>query len=285
MNIKMIKIGNRNSETTRYNRAAAGEAIQPTEQQSPPNYVLIDGALWGSDLEKAKQQNKNRCSLYRGATGKELDSNAPYLFYVEADSEFEKWVKEQDPVKKRVIWLHSSAMLEELRKHLRHFLRIKNEKGEFIYFAFYDPLAFNCVFPHLTEVQRRDFFKEINYILTEDSKIDDRRVFHFEETESDHAPRPIMWTITDEQRRNIATTMLAERERRAFKLLSQEPEFAEWQEGELKEKIRIFAGKVSDRSIKEAVLVEFIKQCIREPEILERIKMDKLLRKIKKRLK
>ncbi|MDR0332282.1 MAG: DUF4123 domain-containing protein [Dysgonamonadaceae bacterium] len=249
------------------------ETIQLKEQQPPPNYVLIDGALWGNDLRKAKQKNKNRCSLYKGATGKELDSAAPYLFCVEADSEFEKWVKEQDPAKRHVMWLHSSVTLEELRKHFRRFLRMKNEKGTYIYFRFYSPRVFNCVFPHLTEVQRCDFFKEINYILTEDSSIDDRRVFHFEETENcelNNKPSGLnMWIITDEQMQNISVTMFSERKQRAFKLIRNESEFAELGDEELKEKVHTFANKVANQSMKEAVLVEFTKQCIREPEILE----------------
>jgi hypothetical protein len=176
------------------------KTLQPAEQQAPPNYVLIDGALWGSDLRKAKQKNKNHRSLYRGATGKELDSDAPYLFRVETSSEFEKWVKAQDPVKRRVMWLHSSATLEELHKHLRCFLRIKTEKGTFTHFRFYDPLVLNCVIPHLTEEQKCDFFREINYTV---ATTDDRRIFHLTENDTYHPSRQLMWNFTDKQMKNI----------------------------------------------------------------------------------
>jgi hypothetical protein len=147
----------------------------------PPNFVLIDGALWGTDLKKAKKNCKVFRSLFRGEMGERLDKGAPYLFEVEAGEVFEQWVKKQDPVKRRVTWLHSSSTLDALRKHLRRFLRMKNEDGGFIYFRFYDPLVLHTVLPNLTEEQRMEFFKEINYIEAEDKKIEERVIYYLTE--------------------------------------------------------------------------------------------------------
>jgi len=148
--------------------------IDTSTVQVPPNYVLIDGALWGIDLKKAKRTNTAYRSLYRGKMAESLAKSAPYLFAVEAGSEFEKWIRKLDPVERRVAWLHSSANLDELRKHLRQFLRMKKEDGGKIYFRFYDPLVLTTVLPHLTEEQRKAFFKQINYIEMEDKKIHER---------------------------------------------------------------------------------------------------------------
>jgi len=148
--------------------------FESTQIPSPPNFVLIDGALWGFDLKKAKNKNKVFRSLYRGKMEESLAKNAPYLFEFEAGGDFEKWVKKQDPVERRVTWLHSSATLDEVRQHLRRFLRMKKEDGGTIYFRFYDPLVLNVVLPHLTEPQRIEFFNKINYIEIEDLKIEER---------------------------------------------------------------------------------------------------------------
>jgi len=148
---------------------------------APPNFVLIDGALWGFDLKKAKNKNKAFRSLYRGEMGEALDKNAPYLFEVEQGGVFEKWIKSPDPVERRVTWLQSDATLDELRQHLRRFLRMKNEEGGMIYFRFYDPLVLNVVLPHLTEPQRREFFNKISYIEIEDKKIEERIKYYLTE--------------------------------------------------------------------------------------------------------
>ena len=145
-----------------------------------PNYILVDSALWGFDMHKIKQKNKCFRSLYRGEMGEALNRAAPYLFTVEAGSEFEKWIKQQDPVEKRVLWLHSSATIGELRNHLRRFLRMKTAKGTYL-FRFYDPHVISCVLPHLTEEQRKDFFGQINYIIIEDRKIEERRTYSLTE--------------------------------------------------------------------------------------------------------
>ena len=89
-----------------------------------------------------------------------------------------------------------------------------------------------------------------------------------------------MWTITDEQIKNIETSRLAEREYRAFRILSKEPEFAVLQTDELKEKIHIFAGKVADHKMQETVLIEFIKQCVQKPAILDEMSVEQLVNKI-----
>lgn len=160
------------------------DAPQPFNQKQelpPPNFVLIDGALWKSDLDKAKNENKTFRSLYRGEMAESLAKNAPYLFEVEAGGRFEKWIKEQDPVERRVTWLQSDATLDELRKHLRRFLRMKKEDGGMIYFRFYDPLVLTVVLPHLTEPQRKEFFKEINHIYIEDKKIEESVKYYLTE--------------------------------------------------------------------------------------------------------
>jgi hypothetical protein len=146
-----------------------------------PNYVLIDGALWGFDLKKAKNKNKAFRSLYRGKMEETLSKNAPCLFEVEAGGAFEKWVKTLDPVERRVTWLQSSATLDELRHHLRRFLRVKKEKSGTVYFRFYDPLVLHTVLPNLTETQRIEFFNKINYIEIEDKSIEERVRYYLTE--------------------------------------------------------------------------------------------------------
>ncbi|NDV57532.1 DUF4123 domain-containing protein [Bacteroides sp. 519] len=91
-----------------------------------PNYVLIDAALWGTDVDiLLLDPTIVYRSLFRGSTGEELWSVAPYLVDISTNEKLIQIIKEKDPVDRRVTWLSSSLGIDELRKHLRHFLRMR----------------------------------------------------------------------------------------------------------------------------------------------------------------
>jgi hypothetical protein len=94
-----------------------------------------------------------------------------------------------------------------------------------------------------------------------------------------------MWVISDEQMENIVTSILQQREYRAFRILRREEEFAKMWIDELKEKIHTYASRVADRKIREAVLLEFIRRCVREPKILETLTLDVLINRIENDMK
>jgi len=89
-----------------------------------------------------------------------------------------------------------------------------------------------------------------------------------------------MWVITDEQKKNIGISIQQQRKHRTFRILSKEEEFAKMDREELKEKIRGYVSLVADRKIIEEVLLEFVRKCLRDPEILERFPMDWIIKKI-----
>lgn len=143
-------------------------------------YILLDGALWQEDMEIARQYNAPRCSLYRGKPAEELDNVAPYLFCVSDDKDFEEWVnaKEQKyPVERRTVRLSSSLNIDELRKHLRRFLRVKKENGSFLYYRFYDPKVVACTFPNLTEDQLNEFFSGVNEVVHFSDVLREKRTY------------------------------------------------------------------------------------------------------------
>lgn len=148
------------------------------ENLSSPNYVLIDAALWDIDIEIVLSNNSIMYkSLFRGSTGEKLWSVAPYLVDISANEEFVKVIKSKDPIERRVTWLRSPENMDDLRKHLRRFLRMKKEDGSYIYFRFYDPYVANVVFPNLTKEQAMAFFDKIEYVATEDIRSGEKQIF------------------------------------------------------------------------------------------------------------
>jgi hypothetical protein len=136
-----------------------------------PRYVLIDAALWDNDVDDIFFGDVAFYSLYRGSAGEQLWNVAPYLVDLHSNANFIDLINKKDPVKRRVTWLHSSLNLADLRKHLRRFLRMKTEPGMSVYFRFYDPYVANTVFPNLTKEQINEFFGKIEYVITENAKM------------------------------------------------------------------------------------------------------------------
>ena len=142
--------------------------------------ILIDGALWVEDMKLAKQFNAPYCSLYRGKPAEELNDVAPYLFCISDNKDFEDWINARErkyPIERRTLRLASELDMESLRKHLRRFLRMRTETGMYIYSRFYDPYVLNCLLPNLTQAQLDEFLTPIDFLITEDARINERRTF------------------------------------------------------------------------------------------------------------
>ena len=147
-----------------------------------PRYVLVDAALWQNKMNILNEGKFTYCSLFRGSNEEILQSVAPYLVdMVSADREIINKVVQENPIEYRVMCLHSNLDLDSLRKHLRRFLRMKTETGMYLYSRFYDPYVANCIFPNLTQEQLETFFAPLSYLITEDVRIDERRVFYLSE--------------------------------------------------------------------------------------------------------
>ncbi|WP_051697472.1 DUF4123 domain-containing protein [Prevotella sp. 10(H)] len=144
-----------------------------------PNYVLIDAALWGDEIHTLFASKATYHSLFRGSTGLELWSVAPYLVDATSDENFIQQIRINSSINKRLTWLYSTLNIDALRKHLRRFLRMKKEDGSYIYFRFYDPHVVDTVFPALSEEQACQFFEGIEFLITEDIELSEKKVFYF----------------------------------------------------------------------------------------------------------
>jgi hypothetical protein len=143
------------------------------------NYVVIDSVVWGNSTETALGLCPNYATLFAlmGADAN-LDDVAPYLLKYDNNVDFINWLNDIPQTNLRRLYIKSDLSIEKLRAHLRCFLRVKTEDGWWLYFRFYDPYVANCVFPNLTQEQVNEFFAPIDYLITEDVRINERRVFY-----------------------------------------------------------------------------------------------------------
>ena len=133
------------------------------------NYVVLDAAQWGFDIEDACTRNPEYRLLFatRGID-KNLNTVSPYLFTYEKGSVFAKWLDKNRDDSHGILYIYSKLTIEELRRHLRRFLRIKSENGKWFLFRYYDPIVAQSIFSHLTSEQKAVFFSKIEYIAFHD---------------------------------------------------------------------------------------------------------------------
>jgi len=138
------------------------------------NYVILDAALWDTDIDRALEENPENVPLYYlNGVDHELESVAPYLFaYADNPKEkgsFAAWLVRKYDDRHRAFYLHSDCSLEELRNHLTTFVRVKSESGNWLFFRFYDTKIAPYIFDTLTEEQAAMFFEKVNYIAYTDT--------------------------------------------------------------------------------------------------------------------
>jgi len=131
------------------------------------NYIILDAARTRVEIIKAKELNPNHDSLFRGRSEQPLAYVAPYLFSFDPQTEFAKWYMQNGWGNSWGILVYSKSDLKSLVKHFRHFLMVKTEDGEQLYFRFYDPRVLRVFLPTCDERQLRDFFGPIDYFLCE----------------------------------------------------------------------------------------------------------------------
>lgn len=131
-------------------------------------FALFDAARAGVDIIGAKEISSGHDSLYRGKSEQYLANVAPYLFNFDSETGFFKWYMNNGWGNSWGILIFSDFELKTLVKHFRHFLMVKNEDGEQLYFRFYDPRVLRVFLPSCDSRQLNDFFGPIDYFICED---------------------------------------------------------------------------------------------------------------------
>jgi hypothetical protein len=122
-----------------------------------PWYVVIDAAQDAELPAQAVKMGLRTRSLYAGRLGALLDHVAPHLAALELSSAFATHLLERWELPCGIL-LQSRAPFEELRKHLRQFLMVRDEGGTRYRFRFYDPRVLRAFLPACTADEAREFF-------------------------------------------------------------------------------------------------------------------------------
>jgi hypothetical protein len=107
----------------------------------PARNKAIHPALTATDLDY-------RC-LYRGVLPTALEKVAPYLVQLPVNTGFLDYLVRRGWGDSWGLYITSTSTLDQLRRHLRRFLRVKDEDGRKLVFRYYDPRVMRPFFADL----------------------------------------------------------------------------------------------------------------------------------------
>ena len=146
-----------------------------------PDYVLLDAARLGDELDAVLESNKNHVNLYQGSSALTLSRYAPYLFLYEEDSAFSSKILKEGWGQSWGIMVNAAQPQQVLRAHFRKFLIVLNHKMEELYFRFYDPRVLRVFLPTCDGDQLKEFFGPVRQFTCEDKDPDYALLFSLED--------------------------------------------------------------------------------------------------------
>ncbi len=131
-------------------------------------YAVLDGARDRSIHARVLASGQRYVCLYAGALPRRLAQVAPYLVRLWRDHPFTDELLHDGWGKSWGIFVAAHADLEEMRRHLRRFLRVETEDGKKLVFRYYDPRVLRVYLPTCTEEELRTFFGPVSAYMFED---------------------------------------------------------------------------------------------------------------------
>jgi hypothetical protein len=131
-------------------------------------FAIIDGASVPSLLQDLASFDPEHICLYRGELEPDMAEAAPYLAFLERESEFTKWLLSKGWGEHWGIFGVTFADLPTLRKHFRKFLMVYDESGKSLYFRYYDPRVLRVYLPTCNAGELKTVFGPVLSYLVED---------------------------------------------------------------------------------------------------------------------
>lgn len=142
-------------------------------------YIIIDGASVPNLLPKLDEYQPECYCLFAGELTPDMAEVAPYLVQLREDSPFTEWVLLEGWGKHWGVFTMSKSPAAALRNHLRKLVRIRTEKGDLLYFRFYDPRVLGTYLRSCTNQELKLFFGEIDMFITETDNTKVASSFYF----------------------------------------------------------------------------------------------------------
>ncbi len=120
-------------------------------------YAVLDAARSPRVLPLLRASPDRSRSLYDGAKGDELSEVAPYLVALSDDATLWEPYLTEGWGDAWGVAIASEQGFDDLRRHLRRFLRVQSDDGKRMLFRWYDPRVLRAYLPTCTDDERRVF--------------------------------------------------------------------------------------------------------------------------------
>jgi len=131
------------------------------------SYAIVDGARAGKEIELLKDSAIEWQSLFRDPADRDLEAVAPHLMRCSGADRFFAAYSDRGWGKSWGIFLASQASNDQISRHLRKFLRVKDEEGRQLYFRFYDPRVLRIFLPTCSIAQLNELFGPVDHFVVE----------------------------------------------------------------------------------------------------------------------
>jgi hypothetical protein len=124
------------------------QVLWPSDTLRPVNiWEVLDGAQNDRVFDLVSRCYLEKCCLFAGDLSPQLERAAPHLVELSPRDSITDEILESGWGQAWGIFVQSDASLQALRKHLRTFLRVKDETGRYLLFRYYDPRVLSIYLP------------------------------------------------------------------------------------------------------------------------------------------
>lgn len=145
----------------------ARRLLEILRAEPEPLFALLDAARDARALELLRGSVDEYQSLYEGEKGKELDDYAPYLVSLPPESGLLATLAREGFGRSWGLFLTCDKPFAKVRRYLRQFLLVKDERGRELYFRFYDPRVMRLFLPTCRVTEAARMFGPIRSYLVE----------------------------------------------------------------------------------------------------------------------
>lgn len=130
-------------------------------------YAVFDGARDARIVPSVARSGLEQRCLYDGRLPRELVEAAPHLLRLDRAAPATSALLRDGWGRSWGIFLASTTPLDPLRRHLRRFLRVRDEDGRRLLFRYYDPRVLRVFLPTCTPDELAQLFGPIDRFLVE----------------------------------------------------------------------------------------------------------------------
>jgi len=139
-------------------------------ERSQPLFAILDAARTPRVLELLAGAVERFECLYSGESAVHLAACAPYLVELPRKSRLLRKLVREGWGQSWGVFFVCDRPFEEVRKHFRQFLKVRDESGAEYYFRFYDPRVVRVYLSACDAKERAEFYGPVSAIWADESK-------------------------------------------------------------------------------------------------------------------